>query len=92
MKNKAPVKQEPKIGLVDTPTDKPVYRQPVSRPKPVQPKPVAKKTANKTTLKRNQMEINFGDTAQAEENSMPNIQIDPENKQAKQNLLLLQSF
>lgn len=38
---------------------KPVYQEPVQKPKPVRKKPIAK--SSNTKIKRNQMEMNFGD-------------------------------
>ena len=56
--SEAPVKAEPEL--------EPVYQQPVSRakPKPAVEKSVPrKKNVRKSAIKRNQMEINFGDEA-----------------------------
>ena len=53
--------------------EKPLYKQPVTQAKPtVKPKKaVNKKTASKAELKRNQMEINFGDGLSLNDEAIP---------------------
>ena len=68
-KAKAEVKAKVNTEIEAKPEVISVYRDPVSQPKPQTRKRVSKKPT-KAELKRNQMEINFGDTASVEsENS-----------------------
>jgi cell division protein ZipA len=63
--------------------EQPMYQQPVTKAKPsiIKPKKVinrkpANKTLSKEEVKRNQMEINFGDGLTVDDEAMPNINID----------------
>ena len=59
--------------------EQPMYQQPVTKAKPsvIKPKKVtSKKTLSKAEIKRNQMEINFGDGLSIDDEPMPNIHID----------------
>lgn len=71
--------------------EKPMYQQPVTKAKPVvakPAKPIVKQTISKTPsteeIKRNQIEINFGDGLPLDDESMPKITIDDINKNTKQ--------
>jgi len=65
--------------------DKPIYNQPVTQAKPlVKPKNViSRKITSKAELKRNQMEINFGDGLSLDEESIPKAIADDTEKPTK---------
>lgn len=73
---------------ISVPQEKPVYQQPVTQAKPATKRAVNKKSESKTNLKheevkRPQIEINFGDGLDLDNESMPNINIDPSEEKAK---------
>jgi len=67
--------------------DKPMYNQPVTQAKPViKPKKISsRKITSKAELKRNQIEINFGDGPSLDDEPTPNIKVDRTEKTAKVN-------
>jgi len=72
--------ETPKIKVVKvTPEEKPLYKEPVSRPKPLKAQTLQerKPVMSKAKLKRNQMEINFGELPNIDDDVMPNIQLEP---------------
>lgn len=75
--------------------EKPMYQQPVTKAKPTVAKPttvrptktVAKQTIAKapstTEIKRNQIEINFGDGLSIDDDPMPNVNVDDINRETE---------
>jgi len=66
--------------------DKPLYKQPVTQAKPVvkSKKIINRKTASKAELKRNQIEINFGDGLSVNDEPIPNLSVDKKVKPVKE--------
>jgi len=57
--------------------EQPLYQQPVTQAKPVTKpkKAVSRKTLSKAEIKRNQMEINFGEGVSLDQDSMPSVNV-----------------
>ena len=74
--------------------EQPMYQQPVTKAKPLMAQPkktVSRKTLSKALskaeIKRNQMEINFGDGLSIDDESMPNINVNEIDDKPKKPIL-----
>ena len=76
--------------------EQPMYQQPVTKAKPQRIKPkksIVKKAPSKAEVKRNQMEINFGEGVSIDDESLPNIDLEEmdvkssDSKEAEQSSL-----